>query len=133
MIHSVDSEKLAKEIDKQAKKCGRVIDVLVEINCGEEESKSGVLPKDAEELCLSLCKYDSIRLKGFMTMAPKCIDKNEYLTYFGEMRTLALDIWHNRLGKIEKPILSMGMSGSFEEAVRCGSTIVRVGSRLFVK
>ena len=133
LIHSLDSERLAKEIDSQAKKHGLVMRVLVEINSGREENKDGIMPEEALELCRALKKYENIELCGFMTMAPKCTDKNEYLTYFGEMRTLALDIWHNRLGKVEKPILSMGMSGSFEEAVRCGSTMVRVGSRLFVK
>ena len=133
LIHSLDSERLAKEIDSQAKKHGLVMRVLVEINSGREENKDGVMPEEALELCRALEDYENIELCGFMTMAPKCTDKNEYLTYFGEMRELALDIWHNRLGKSEKPILSMGMSGSFEEAVRCGSTMVRVGSRLFVK
>ena len=133
MIHSLDSEKLAKEIDSQAKKHGRVIKVLVEINSGREENKDGVMPEDAAELCRALPKYENIELCGFMTMAPKCTDKNEYLTYFGEMRELALDIWHGKLCKTEPPVLSMGMSGSFEEAIACGSTIVRVGSRLFVK
>lgn len=133
MIHSLDSEKLAKEIDSQAKKHGLVMRVLVEINSGREENKDGVMPEEAAALCESLAKYENIRLCGFMTMAPKCEDKSEYLKYFGEIRELALDIWHNKLGKSEKPILSMGMSGSFEQAVACGSTMVRIGSRLFVK
>ena len=133
LIHSLDSERLAKEIDSQAKKHDIVMNVLVEINSGREENKDGIMPEEALELCRSLEKYDNIKLCGFMTMAPKCTDKNEYLGYFGEMRELALDIWHNKLGRTEKPILSMGMSGSFEEAVKCGSTMVRVGSRLFVK
>lgn len=133
LIHSLDSERLAKEIDSQAKKHAIVMSVLVEINSGREENKDGIMPEEALELCRSLEKYDNIKLCGFMTMAPKCTDKNEYLGYFGEMRELALDIWHNKLGRTEKPILSMGMSGSFEEAVKCGSTMVRIGSRLFVK
>ena len=133
MIHSLDSEKLAREIDSQAKKHGLVMKVLVEINSGREENKDGIMPEDAEALCLALNKYENIELCGFMTMAPKCTDKSEYLKYFGEMRRLALDIWQNKLGRTEDPILSMGMSGSFREAVKCGSTMVRIGSRLFVK
>lgn len=133
MIHSLDSEKLAKEIDSQAKKHGIVMNVLIEINSGREENKDGVMPEDAEALCLSLDRYENIKLCGFMTMAPKCDDKNEYLKYFSEIRGLALDIWRNKLNKKEEPVLSMGMSGSFEEAVKCGSTMVRIGSRLFVK
>ena len=133
MIHSLDSEKLAKEIDSQAKKHGVVMNVLVEINSGREENKDGVMPEDAAALCEAIAKYENIKLCGFMTMAPKCTDKNEYLGYFSEIYELSLDIWKNKLGKTEKPVVSMGMSGSFEEAVACGSTMVRIGSRLFVK
>lgn len=133
MIHSLDSEKLAKEIDSQAKKHGLVMKVLVEINSGREESKDGVMPEDAEELCFAIEKYENVELCGFMTMAPRCNDTNEYLKYFGEIRALALDIWKNSLGKEGNPVLSMGMSGSFKEALMCGSTMVRIGSRLFVK
>ena len=133
MIHSVDSEKLAKEIDKQAKKCGRVIDVLVEINCGEEENKSGVLPRDAEELCIALGKYDSIRLRGFMTMAPRCDKKEDYLKFFKQTYAQVLDIWTKKLHNINKPVISMGMSESFEEAIASGADIVRIGRSLFVK
>ncbi len=133
MIHSLDSLKLAREIDSQAKKHGIKMKVLVEINSGREENKDGVMPEDAAALCKELSQFENIELCGFMTMAPKCEDKSEYIGYFTEMRELALDIWHNKLGRTEKPILSMGMSGSFEQAIACGSTLVRVGSRLFVK
>lgn len=133
MIHSLDSVKLAKEIDSQAKKHGVVMNVLVEINSGREENKDGVMPEEAEALCLALSEFENLRLCGFMTMAPKCTDKNEYLQYFGDIRKLALDIWKNKLGKDSEPVLSMGMSGSYCEAVKCGSTMVRIGSRLFVK
>ena len=107
MIHSLDSLNLAKEINKQAKKAGLVMDVLVEINCGEEENKSGILPKDAEEFCLSLSEFDSIRLRGFMTMAPKCDKKEDYRKYFCETYKLVLDIWTKKLHNIDKPIISM--------------------------
>ena len=133
MIHSLDSLKLAKEIDVQAKKHGVTMKVLVEINSGREENKDGVMPEDAEKLCFEVEGLENIELCGFMTMAPRCEDKSEYIGYFTEMRELALDIWHNKLGKIEAPVLSMGMSGSFSEAIACGSTLVRIGSRLFVK
>ena len=133
MIHSLDSLRLAKEIDAQAKKRGLKIKVLVEINSGREENKDGVMPEDAAALCEGLAEFENIELCGFMTMAPKCEDKREYIEYFTEMRSLALDIWHNRLGRSEAPVLSMGMSGSYAEAIACGSTLVRIGSRLFVK
>ena len=133
MIHSLDSLKLAAEIDKQAKKKGIVMDVLVEINSGEEQSKSGVLPSQAEELCMQLGQFSGLRLRGFMTMAPRCDKKEDYLKFFGETYALALDIWTKKLHNIGSPILSMGMSESFEEAIACGADTVRVGRSLFVK
>ena len=133
MIHSVDSFKLAAEIDKPAAKHGLVMDILVEINSGEEESKSGVLPKDAEELCQKIAALEHVKQRGFMTMAPKCEKKEEYLKYFQQTYAQVIDIWTKKLHNIGKPIISMGMSDSFEEAIACGSDIVRIGRRLFIK
>ncbi len=133
MIHSLDSLSLAKEIDKQAKKHGLVMDVLVEINIGEEENKGGVLPNDAEAFCEALSEFSNIRLRGFMTMAPKCEKNDEYNKYFSQTYKIVLDIWTKKLHNIDRPIISMGMSESFEEAVACGSNLVRVGRRMFVK
>ena len=133
MIHSLDSVKLAQQIDTQAKKHGIVMDVLVEVNSGEEENKSGVMPCDVEAFCEEISKFDSIRLRGFMTMAPKCEKKEEYCKYFSKTYQLVLDIWTKKLHNIDRPIISMGMSESFEEAIACGSDIVRVGRALFTK
>ena len=132
MIHSLDSLRLAAEIEKQAAKIGRVMDVLVEINSGEEESKGGVMPADAEAFCLALSDYPHIRLRGFMTMAPKCENSAQYCEYFEETSRRVLDIWQKKLHNIiEGPILSMGMSDSYIHAAQCGSDIVRMGSALF--
>ena len=133
MIHSLDSVKLAQQIDTQAKKHGIVMDVLVEVNSGEEENKSGVLPDEVEAFCEEISKFDSIRLRGFMTMAPKCEKKEEYCKYFSKTYQLVLDIWTKKLHNIDRPIISMGMSESFEEAIACGSDVVRVGRALFTK
>ena len=133
MIHSVDSVKLAKEIDRQAKKHGIVMDILVEINSGAEESKSGVLPQELESFCEEISQFENINHKGFMTMAPKCEKKEEYLKYFQQTYQQVLDIWAKKRHNIDRPIISMGMSDSFEEAIACGSDIVRVGRRLFLK
>ena len=133
MIHSLDSLRLAAEIEKQAAKRGIVMDVLVEINSGEEEAKGGVLPAEAEAFCLALADFPHIRLRGFMTMAPKCENLQQYCEYFTETSQLVLDIWEKKLHNIiEPPVLSMGMSDSFEAAIACGSTMVRVGRGLFV-
>ena len=133
MIHSVDSLKLASEIDKQAAKHGIVMDVLVEINSGEEQNKSGVMPNEAEGLCLKIAELKNLNLRGFMTMAPKCENKEDYLKYFQQTYAQVLDIWTKKLHNIGRPIISMGMSDSFEEAIACGSDIVRIGRRLFAR
>lgn len=132
MIHSLDSLALAREIDKQCKKHGKVMDVLVEINCAGEENKGGVAPEDTEALCIALAEFESIRLRGFMTMAPKSPEKAQYYKYFSETFALCLDIWTKKLHNIDIPmIMSMGMSDSYDVGIACGSTLVRVGSSLF--
>ncbi len=133
MIQSLDSERLAVEIERQAARHGLTVNVLVEINSGREQNKDGVMPEDAAALCERLSAYPHIRLCGFMTMAPVCEDEAEYRKYFDEISALAVDIWTKTLHNIGEPILSMGMSESFEAAIASGATAVRVGRRLFVK
>ena len=137
LIHSLDSERLAFEIDKQAKKKGVVAKVLVEINSGNEENKGGIEAENAAAFCLGLAKYESIELCGFMTMAPKCENKSDrsedYFPYFEKTRDIGYKIWREILGREGEPILSMGMSESYEEAIECGSNMVRVGRGMFVK
>ena len=133
MIHSLDSEKLAAEIDKQAKKHGIVARVLVEINSGNEESKGGIDAVEAAEFCLSMQKYENIEICGFMTMAPRCERQEDYYPYFRNTKSLADKIWHEVLKKDGDPVISMGMSESYCEAVECGATVVRVGRSMFRK
>ena len=133
LIHSLDSLRLADEIEKQASKRGIVSRVLVEINSGNEKNKGGIEPCDVEKFCLSLSEYSSIELCGFMTMAPRCESKRDYCTYFDRTREISDRVWHSSLGRNGEPILSMGMSESFEEAIECGSNLVRIGRTLFHK
>ena len=133
MIHSLDSDRLAAEIEKQAAKRDMTMDVLVEINSGREANKSGLLPEEAGEFCQSLGDYPHLRLRGFMTMAPKCEKNDDFCKYFRETSALALDIWQKKLDNIDKPVLSMGMSDSFSAAIASGSTMVRIGRRLFAQ
>jgi pyridoxal phosphate enzyme (YggS family) len=134
VIESVDSERLAAEIDKVSKKKNTVTDVLCEINSGREPNKSGVMPEDALELCEKIKDFPNLRLRGFMTMAPLGSTSDEYRKYFRETCRLSLDIWRKTIHNIERdPILSMGMSGSFEEAILEGANTVRVGRSLFEK
>ena len=133
MIHSLDSERLAAEINSRCARIGKRMDVLCEVNSGREENKGGILPEDVEAFCLSLGKYENLRLRGFMTMAPVCEKKEDYRKFFSETVELVLDIWHKKLDNIERPIISMGMSDSYEEAIASGSTAVRIGRGFFVK
>lgn len=133
MIHSVDTHGLADEISSRALKCGKKMKVLVEVNIGREPDKSGAMPENVGELAQYVAGLDGLELCGFMTMAPVCESDGEYRTYFSHMRELACDIWHNVLGRDGRPILSMGMSGSFRAAIAEGSDIVRIGRRLFQK
>ncbi|MBO5110090.1 MAG: YggS family pyridoxal phosphate-dependent enzyme [Clostridia bacterium] len=131
VIQSLDRLSLAEEIQRQAEKHDRTVDVYVEVNIGREEAKSGVDPDKVEEFLSEISGFSRIRVAGLMTMAPKCASFEEYLKYFAEMRQIFIDntekIMHNRL----EACLSMGMSDSYTAALEAGSGMIRVGSTLF--
>ena len=131
MIHSLDSLRLAQEIEKQMAKLGRGMDVLVEINIGREENKTGIAPDEAADFCAQISAFPHLNLRGFMTMAPKCEKNEDYRKFFQETYALGIDIWQKKLHNIGRPIFSMGMSGNFEIAIEEGADIVRVGRALF--
>ena len=122
----------AEELDKQAEKLGIDIPVLMEINCAEEEAKGGIYPAEAEDFFISLKKFPRLQVRGIMTMGPNLEDKEQLRPYFKNTKEI-FDKIHTRYGFPGEPILSMGMSESFEEAIACGSTLVRVGRSMFVK
>lgn len=131
LIESLDSLRLAAEIDRVSALRGVVSDVLVEINIGKEEAKGGVMPEDAGKFFEEISHFKNIRPVGIMTMAPKCTERSEYRRYFKKTYEIFLDISEKYLYNIIEPVLSMGMSDSFEEAVMEGATEVRVGSAVF--
>lgn len=133
MIQSLDSEGLAEEIDKRAGKIGKTMPVLIEINIGREESKGGIFPEALAAFCEALKKYPHLAPRGLMTIAPICADKNEYNRYFMEMNTLKNEIFKTYFPEVEAPLLSMGMSGSFSQALENGSDIIRIGEGIFGK
>lgn len=132
MIESLDSEGLAEEIEKRAAKIERRIPVLIEINIGREESKGGIMPEALDAFCEKLKTMPHVLPKGLMTIAPVLEDKDGYNLYFSEMNTLKDEIFSKHFPE-ETPILSMGMSGSFAQALRNGSDIIRIGEGIFGK
>ena len=132
MIHSVDSKKLAEDINRHAQSHGRVIPILIEINSAKEKQKSGVLPEDAERLLADIAHLENIKISGLMTMGPNLCDPEGLRPYFRRTRKL-FDELSERYGFGDTPTLSMGMSNSYAVAIEEGSTLVRVGRRLFEK
>lgn len=131
MIQSVDSERIAAEINRLSEKAGIVTDVLVEVNIGEEESKSGISAEKTEQLLEKISKLSSIKVKGLMTIPPFC-DKIEDAKFFlANMQKLFIDISAKNMDNIDMKYLSMGMSSDYKEAIEFGSNIVRVGTALF--
>ncbi len=131
MIHSVDSLKLAQEISKRAVKAGVVMDVLVEVNIGGEESKSGVAPEEAEKLCLDISALNGIKVRGLMCVAPAVENAEDARIYFRKMNKLFVDIKSKNYDNIDMVYLSMGMTHDFEVAIEEGANIVRVGTAIF--
>lgn len=131
LIHSVDSDRLAAEIDRQAKKRGLVMDVLAEINIAGEESKGGILPGEAEDFFDLLAAYPHIRPRGLMAIPPAGASREETRNYFAQTYQIFIDIRQKKLHNIDGCILSMGMSDSYVEALECESNLVRLGSALF--
>ena len=131
LIHSVDSFRLAEEINIQAKKKGIVVPILVEVNIAEEESKFGVSKEDAMELVKQIATLDGLTVKGLMSIAPYVVDSEENRPYFHKIKDLSVDISNENIDNVSMDILSMGMSGDFEVAIEEGATMVHVGTGIF--
>lgn len=131
LIQSVDSLKLAKEIANQSLKHNKTTDILVEVNIGREENKSGVFEESLEELLMQIAQIKGISVKGLMTIPPICDNRHKILNYFHKMHNLFIDISQKKLDNINMTILSMGMSADYYEAILEGANMVRVGSALF--
>ena len=132
LIHSVDRYELALEIDRQAKRVGRRVPVLIEVNSATEEAKSGVLPEDAVDFYKKVRELDSLIVSGIMTMGPVCENPEDIRPYFRLTKKIFDEI-NETYGFEGEPTLSMGMSDSYKVAIEEGATLVRVGRRLFKK
>ena len=132
LIHSVSSEKLLRAIGAQADKLGIVQDILLEINLAGEESKSGFAPEQALDAARTAANLQGVRLRGLMCIPPASGEKEENFQHFETLHQLAVDIRQKMEdNKLNMDVLSMGMSGDYQEAVAAGSTCIRVGSALF--
>lgn len=131
LIQSVDSVKLAKEISKQSIKNNINTDVLIEVNIGEEESKSGVQADKLYELIDEIKDFENISIKGLMCIPPICDSPQKNLKFFDKMNNIFIDISDKNIDNISMDILSMGMSADYYEAILCGANMVRIGSSLF--
>ena len=130
MIESVGSLELLSAIDKQAEKLGIVQDILLEVNIGGEEAKSGFAPAQLEDAARAAQAMSHVRVRGLMTIPPADSDRDTNIRYFQEVRALYVDI-NEKLFHNELKCLSMGMSADFEDAIRNGATMVRVGTAIF--
>lgn len=131
LIHSVDSLRLAEDLHDQAKKLGRTVDVLLQVNTSGEKSKYGVAVGAVPHLMEHFVEWPGIRLRGLMTMAPLDCTPVELRLYFDRLRDVFEDVKGEKLVGPDFTELSMGMSSDFETAIEAGATIVRIGSSLF--
>ena len=131
LIHSVDSLRLAEEISREAVKKQTEVNILIEVNVAQEESKFGTTVEETTELVRSIALLPAIHIKGLMTIAPFVENAEENRTYFQKLRQLAVDIGNKNIDNVSMSILSMGMTGDYTVATEEGATIVRVGTGIF--
>ena len=131
LIHSVDTYRLAEEINIQAKKPNVIVPILVEVNIAHEESKFGISAEDAILLVEEISKLENIRIKGLMTIAPYVENPEDNRLYFRKIKQLSVDITNKNIDNVFMEILSMGMTGDYMVAIEEGATMVRVGTGIF--
>ena len=131
MIESIDSLRLAKELEKRCAQIGKELPVLIEINSGREENKTGILPQNVGGLveCLNTCRY--LKLQGLMTMGPLTGDPELSRPYYKETKRLYEEISAMQLEHVEMRVLSMGMSNSYRVAIEEGANLIRLGTIIF--
>lgn len=131
LIHSLDSISLAEEIDKRAKKANKIMPVLIQINIGKEESKSGIFEEELQDFIEELKKFNNIVIKGIMTIPPKADSDDEARKYFKRMKEIFESLKVYNCENIDIEYLSMGMTGDYEIAIEEGANIIRVGTGIF--
>ncbi len=133
LIHSVDSLKLARELNKQAKKINKIQEILIQVNIGMESTKAGVYEQDALSLIKDISHLENLSVKGLMTMPPFFDEPERARPYFSALRKLRDQIKKESIPNIAMDELSMGMTGDFEAAIDQGASLVRIGTAIFGK
>ena len=131
LIHSVDSMRLLEAINKEAARQGICQDILLEINIGEEDSKSGFQKETLPSVLEKIGEFSNIHVRGLMAIPPICQNSTDNHKFFQEMCNLAVDIKSKNSDNVSVEIMSMGMSDDFADAIACGSTMIRVGTAIF--
>ena len=131
LIHSVDSVELMREINRQALKRGITQDILLEVNTGGEDSKSGFAPEMLPEMLAAAAEFPAVSVRGLMTIPPICQRPEENLPYFQLLRQLFIDNGEKKYDNVRMDFMSMGMSGDYEAAIACGANMVRIGTAIF--
>lgn len=131
LIQSVDRRELLVCIEREAAKLEIVQDILLEINVGAEESKSGFTPEEAVQIAAEMEDYPHCRLRGLMAIPPVSKKSGDNCRYFEKIRRIAVDITAKKYDNVSMECLSMGMTDDFEDAIACGSTMIRVGTAIF--
>lgn len=131
LIHSVDSIRLAREIQKQAVKKDVIVPILVEVNIAQEESKFGISKEETISLVKEIALLDHVAIKGLMTIAPFVENPEDNRGYFKAIKELSVDINNQNIDNVTMDILSMGMTGDYTVAIEEGATMVRVGTGIF--
>ena len=131
LIHSVDSLRLAEQIEKEFAKADEIANILIEVNMAQEESKFGITSEETEQLVREIAKFPHIRIKGLMTIAPYTDNPESNRVYFRNMKKLSVDIENKNIDNVSMSVLSMGMTGDYQVAVEEGATLVRVGTGIF--
>lgn len=131
MIHSVDSIRLAEQIQEEAKKKHIIVDILAEVNIAKENTKFGLQEEEVSFFIENVAKFDNIRVRGLMTVAPFVENPEKNRVFFEKLRKLNIDIKSKNIDNVTMDVLSMGMTGDYEVAIEEGATMVRVGTGIF--
>jgi pyridoxal phosphate enzyme (YggS family) len=131
LIHSVDSLRLAEQIDKEAAKKALIVPILIQLNISEEDSKFGLSEENLLEIVTNISKLEHVKIEGLMTVAPYVVDSEENRTIFRKMKHISVDIASKNIDNVSMRILSMGMTNDYEVAIEEGSTMIRIGTAIF--